>query len=440
MFGLCRAMTHNICVGVTMVLYSDVEPVEPTEDVHKRITGTSASTEPMASRPSTEPMADGVVTPSPRSPHEALGIALSDSLVAAWPAQASQSSRKGPREQIMSPPEQMEAEIDVAAEGSLCDGPSTLRHVRHGTRHDRLELAGHDAELTLREEDAFKLSLQHDDADISRPLESLPEEVSKDLDALTTERSANLEAENLYPRIGLLPRPGVPPAASQQAEEEESIIICRPGRTSGRAAEKASAKSRAPSKGRAAEAELRTSGSRLSVESFYKKKPQPAPEPSPMHLRPALKSRVILDRGEDMTKLGLDMTEFITKEEGALRIEEVGGDGLVESWNKTHRNREILAGDYIVEVNGVRGNPRHLLEAITQDRIVDMMIKRVVQPTRIPFPGEGVPGAQKSSLLRRWSSRVSTNSGSSRTTTATTASGLSRLSLQFTDEVSTPSA
>lgn len=277
-------------------------------------------------------------------------------------------------------------------------------------------------------------------------LESLPEEEEDSvMESTPSRKSPNRQAdahaepspsnsiepnpEAVYPRIGLLPRPA-PEAAQAQtvAEEEEKLVVAPPPRRP-----KPSPKPKAPQpqpkapekEGSFRQAELRKSSSTLSTMPFGKKKPA---EPAPMHLRPALKSRVTIDRGSAMARLGLDTTEFVTKEEGALRIEEIDSDGLLEQWNKAHSNREVMKGDYIVEVNGVRGSPRELLQAIVQDQIVDMLIKRVVQPRTPDFPGEGVP---RSSLLRRWSSRVSTNS------TSTTASGQSsRWSLQTVDDSS----
>uniref|UniRef100_A0A7S1AY67 PDZ domain-containing protein n=1 Tax=Noctiluca scintillans TaxID=2966 RepID=A0A7S1AY67_NOCSC len=39
-------------------------------------------------------------------------------------------------------------------------------------------------------------------------------------------------------------------------------------------------------------------------------------------------------------------------------------DGVVLDWNRAHKDQQVLSGDYIVSVNGIRGDPRKMFEEL----------------------------------------------------------------------------
>merc|ERR1719433_2654385 len=70
--------------------------------------------------------------------------------------------------------------------------------------------------------------------------------------------------------------------------------------------------------------------------------------------------------------LGLD----ISHDNGAtIRVESVKG-GLVAGWNVAHPDLEVCAGDYIVQVNGTRGEAALLLEQCSKDELLEVRLAR----------------------------------------------------------------
>mmetsp|Transcript_44936 Transcript_44936/g.96530 ORF Transcript_44936/g.96530 Transcript_44936/m.96530 type:complete len:569 (-) Transcript_44936:39-1745(-) len=82
-------------------------------------------------------------------------------------------------------------------------------------------------------------------------------------------------------------------------------------------------------------------------------------------------------------KLGLETTALLPRskqEKGALWISRLSSDGLVAAWNSEHRLRQVRPGDYVIEVNGVRGVPDDLYAAISKARCLDLLILRIPVP------------------------------------------------------------
>lgn len=95
-------------------------------------------------------------------------------------------------------------------------------------------------------------------------------------------------------------------------------------------------------------------------------------------LTPCIKWRIRIDRGAAHARIGINIDNIdATKgRDGALQILDVEVDGLVKQWNVMHKNRSVMKGDYIVEVNGEHGSPDVLREVLTRDAFVDMMVLR----------------------------------------------------------------
>lgn len=107
----------------------------------------------------------------------------------------------------------------------------------------------------------------------------------------------------------------------------------------------------------------------------------PATSGQQMQLRPAVTFKVRLPAVSSRTRIGLDIEEFISHLGKALRILSVHEEGRINEWNITHRTREVRAGDFIVEVNGVAGDIEGMAQALLCDGPVEITIKRVIQPT-----------------------------------------------------------
>eukprot|EP00971_Amphidinium_carterae_P336031 6472168-Amphidinium_carterae.1 len=58
-----------------------------------------------------------------------------------------------------------------------------------------------------------------------------------------------------------------------------------------------------------------------------------------------------------------------------LLIEKVNTPGLVAQWNEEHPEKQISAGHFIVEVNGVRGTATDLLEEMKKDDILQLKVQ-----------------------------------------------------------------
>mmetsp|Transcript_25378 Transcript_25378/g.63847 ORF Transcript_25378/g.63847 Transcript_25378/m.63847 type:complete len:206 (+) Transcript_25378:1280-1897(+) len=88
---------------------------------------------------------------------------------------------------------------------------------------------------------------------------------------------------------------------------------------------------------------------------------------------------------EENRLLGLDTKAFVEsaqrsalqKEKGALRVTRVKSEGLIADWNSMHRRRQVQEGDFIIEVNGVRGKPEDLYTVIASDSELQITILRL---------------------------------------------------------------
>lgn len=72
-----------------------------------------------------------------------------------------------------------------------------------------------------------------------------------------------------------------------------------------------------------------------------------------------------------MSKIGLD----IVQKDQNLKINLVR-DGLVMKWNSDQPGQAIKPGDLIVEVNGVRDDFEKILQTVSKDTSLDMLVRR----------------------------------------------------------------
>lgn len=69
-------------------------------------------------------------------------------------------------------------------------------------------------------------------------------------------------------------------------------------------------------------------------------------------------------------KLGL----LLKRNESSVVVSEIM-DGTCREWNRKHRDRQVLVGDHLVEVNGHR-NPVQLVRAVKAESRIDMVLYR----------------------------------------------------------------
>jgi len=70
----------------------------------------------------------------------------------------------------------------------------------------------------------------------------------------------------------------------------------------------------------------------------------------------------------------------VSSSSGVPKVSKITG-GLVEEWNKHHPRRKMSAGDTILEVNGVRGDPITMLTELARGPdIVRLLILPHSQP------------------------------------------------------------
>merc|ERR1719217_281649 len=80
---------------------------------------------------------------------------------------------------------------------------------------------------------------------------------------------------------------------------------------------------------------------------------------------------VVLDRSQG-ERLGID----VDHQNGTMLLVEAITGGLMAGWNYSNPDSEVLAGDLIVEVNGIRGNAWRLLNTCEQNKLLRMVVKR----------------------------------------------------------------
>merc|ERR1719362_2038967 len=88
---------------------------------------------------------------------------------------------------------------------------------------------------------------------------------------------------------------------------------------------------------------------------------------------------VTLVRNSKPNKIGLDVIGDGT----ALRITRVK-EGAVERWNFNNPDKLVHPGDYIVEVNGLRGNAKEMLKRLGNTSVLTMAIKRSEEVVQFP--------------------------------------------------------
>jgi len=81
---------------------------------------------------------------------------------------------------------------------------------------------------------------------------------------------------------------------------------------------------------------------------------------------------IVIEKRKSDFKLGIDVD---TTHGSALLIDAVTG-GLVDEWNRHHPDRQVKAGDHIVEVNGVSGNAQAVFKECKFANRLDMKICR----------------------------------------------------------------
>jgi len=81
--------------------------------------------------------------------------------------------------------------------------------------------------------------------------------------------------------------------------------------------------------------------------------------------------KISLDKQEG-SKLGIDVNHEDGKE---LFIESID-EGLVKTWNDEHPETQVHIEDRIIEVNGVKGDVKRLLEACMKNEMLEMTLIR----------------------------------------------------------------
>lgn len=81
--------------------------------------------------------------------------------------------------------------------------------------------------------------------------------------------------------------------------------------------------------------------------------------------------RILLDKTYG-SELGIDAN---FSEVGSILLESIG-EGLVGSWNASNAHRPVLVGDRIVEVNGIRGNTKKMIEEIKSAQVLSIRLQR----------------------------------------------------------------
>mmetsp|Transcript_44760 Transcript_44760/g.132457 ORF Transcript_44760/g.132457 Transcript_44760/m.132457 type:complete len:176 (-) Transcript_44760:23-550(-) len=81
--------------------------------------------------------------------------------------------------------------------------------------------------------------------------------------------------------------------------------------------------------------------------------------------------RVMIDRRTG-GKLGLDVDQL----SGNVLIVDAIKEGLILSWNQAHPEQALRVGDFIVEVNGVRGDGMQLVQECRKNQFITLACRR----------------------------------------------------------------
>lgn len=103
---------------------------------------------------------------------------------------------------------------------------------------------------------------------------------------------------------------------------------------------------------------------------------------------------VTIVRNSKPNKIGLDVIGDGT----VLRITRVK-EGAVERWNFNNPDKLIHPGDYIVEVNGLRGNAKEMLKRLGNTSLLNMVIERSHNTEVVEFPEVVQFPPKKSTLI-----------------------------------------
>jgi len=101
-----------------------------------------------------------------------------------------------------------------------------------------------------------------------------------------------------------------------------------------------------------------------------------------------------------------------------LQIEQVGSKGLVPSWNTSQPTLSVKAGDYITEVNGIKGSPQVLVKALANNTTIKMSI--TIGSNKAPLLEAKVPEPNFTSASSQLSGGLSMSTSSSSNTSVVT--------------------
>mmetsp|Transcript_85373 Transcript_85373/g.164371 ORF Transcript_85373/g.164371 Transcript_85373/m.164371 type:complete len:119 (-) Transcript_85373:20-376(-) len=77
-----------------------------------------------------------------------------------------------------------------------------------------------------------------------------------------------------------------------------------------------------------------------------------------------------LHKREGGIRLGID----VDLNEGSYLWVDKIREGLVHSWNQEYPDMEVKVNDYVMAVNGIRGNAHHMAEACKNSDKLEMLI------------------------------------------------------------------
>lgn len=84
--------------------------------------------------------------------------------------------------------------------------------------------------------------------------------------------------------------------------------------------------------------------------------------------------QVSISKSEGASKIGLDIAPSASKYLKVKKIKE----GLVQEWNKQNPDTQVCEGDFIVEVNSVKGSVDDLLSVIARDVSLTLVLQRTL--------------------------------------------------------------
>lgn len=79
-----------------------------------------------------------------------------------------------------------------------------------------------------------------------------------------------------------------------------------------------------------------------------------------------------LNKKEGGPRLGIDVDLM----DGSYLLIDKINDGLVDTWNQEHPDKEVKANDHVLMVNGIRGDAQAMTEACKNNDKLEMLIQR----------------------------------------------------------------